>query len=99
VNRRGFLRSILAAGVAPFVCTTAGVLMPVRDLWKPAGLLTGVLGRVEGFDWLGPEGIVTLRDTGLEVGDLIRIADPNPDEGLFVVVSVHPGMGFRIARE
>jgi hypothetical protein len=31
VNRRGFLKSILAAGVAPYVVTTAGVLMPVRQ--------------------------------------------------------------------
>ena len=29
MNRRGFLQGILAAGVAPFVVTTAGVLMPV----------------------------------------------------------------------
>jgi len=29
MNRRGFLQAILAAGVAPFVVTTAGVLMPV----------------------------------------------------------------------
>lgn len=35
MNRRGFLKSILAAGVAPYVVTTAGVLMPVRDLWRP----------------------------------------------------------------
>ena len=30
MNRRGFLGSCLAAGVAPYVCTAAGVLMPVR---------------------------------------------------------------------
>ena len=30
MNRRGFLASILSAGVAPYVVTTAGVLMPVR---------------------------------------------------------------------
>jgi hypothetical protein len=35
MNRRGFLRSILAAGVAPYVVTTAGVLMPVRKLVTP----------------------------------------------------------------
>ena len=32
MNRRGFLKSILAAGVAPYVVTTAGVLMPVRQI-------------------------------------------------------------------
>lgn len=30
MNRRGFMQAILAAGVAPYVVTTAGVLMPVR---------------------------------------------------------------------
>jgi hypothetical protein len=30
MNRRSFMKSILAAGVAPYICTTAGVLMPVR---------------------------------------------------------------------
>lgn len=35
MNRRGFLKSILASGVAPYVVTTAGVLMPVRALAVP----------------------------------------------------------------
>lgn len=35
MNRRGFLKSILAAGVAPYVVTTAGVLMPVRAIAAP----------------------------------------------------------------
>lgn len=35
MNRRGFLKSILAAGVAPYVVTAAGVLMPVRTLARP----------------------------------------------------------------
>lgn len=35
MNRRGFLKAILASGVAPYVCTTAGVLMPVKPLWTP----------------------------------------------------------------
>lgn len=30
MNRRSFLKGILAAGVAPYVVTSAGVLMPVR---------------------------------------------------------------------
>jgi hypothetical protein len=51
VKRRGFLKSILAAGCAPFVVTTAGVLMPVRDLWKPS------------FAWLW---LITRNEFGLE---------------------------------
>lgn len=30
MNRRSFMQSILAAGVAPWIVTSAGVLMPVR---------------------------------------------------------------------
>lgn len=30
MNRRGFLKAILATGVAPYVSTMAGVLMPPR---------------------------------------------------------------------
>ena len=32
MNRRSFMGSILAAGVAPWVVTSAGVLMPVRSV-------------------------------------------------------------------
>lgn len=35
MNRRGFLKSILAAGAAPYVVTTAELLMPVRPLATP----------------------------------------------------------------
>lgn len=30
MNRRGFLQAILASATAPYVVTTAGVLMPVK---------------------------------------------------------------------
>ena len=30
MDRRGFLKNILVCGIAPYVVTTAGVLMPVR---------------------------------------------------------------------
>lgn len=42
MNRRGFLKGILAAGIAPYVVTSSGVLMPVRSLARsfPGGLLT-----------------------------------------------------------
>lgn len=37
MNRRGFLQSILVAGVAPYVITSSGVLMPIRQrIIKPA---------------------------------------------------------------
>ena len=32
MNRRGFMQSILAASVAPWICTTSGILMPVRKV-------------------------------------------------------------------
>lgn len=32
MNRRGFLSAILAAGVAPYVVTTAGILMPTTQI-------------------------------------------------------------------
>ena len=45
MSRRRFLRGlagILSAGVAPYVVTTSGVLMPVRKLWTPSDYRTGV---------------------------------------------------------
>lgn len=41
MDRRGFLRGILAAGVAPYVSTVAGVLMPVRKIYT--GGLVGII--------------------------------------------------------
>ena len=32
MDRRGFMQSILAAGVAPWACTAAGVLMPIKKI-------------------------------------------------------------------
>lgn len=40
MNRRGFLKGMLAAGVAPYVVTTSGVLMPVRKIITPDVLFT-----------------------------------------------------------
>lgn len=40
MNRRSFLKGILAAGVAPYVVTSSGLLMPVREIWSaPSGHL------------------------------------------------------------
>lgn len=67
-TRRGFLKGILAAGVAPYVCTTTGVLMPVRDFWKP-------ISEVHPFSSL----VVSARALGfgLELGDLVTIRGVN----------------------
>lgn len=35
MNRRGFLQAILASATAPYVVTTAGVLMPVKKILVP----------------------------------------------------------------
>lgn len=40
-SRRRFMKSILAAGVAPYVVTAAGVLMPVRELSRPVRIHRG----------------------------------------------------------
>ena len=40
MNRRGFLQGILSAGVAPYVCTAAGVLMPVKKIVDPFDAIT-----------------------------------------------------------
>ena len=40
MNRRGFLQGILSAGVAPYVCTAAGVLMPVKKIVTAPSYLT-----------------------------------------------------------
>lgn len=42
MNRRGFLQSILAAGVAPYVMSggiASGIIMPVRKLWVPSSAM------------------------------------------------------------
>lgn len=48
MKRRSFLKGILAAGVAPYVVTTAGVLMPVKTLWTPSNTIE-LLNTGEGF--------------------------------------------------
>ena len=53
MDRRGFLKAILAAGVAPYVITTAGVLMPVKKL----AIVENPLFKGELGTWTG----VTLR--------------------------------------
>ena len=63
MNRRGFLRGILAAGVAPYVSTAAGMLMPVKKLVAPVTvttvtgmkLMNAYFGTIEGFRFIQSE--------------------------------------------
>lgn len=84
MHRRGFLRGILAAGVAPYVCTTAGVLMPVRDLWKPVALK-----EAWAFTTLAVfrSGIAL----ALELGDAVSIKGMDLVTQKFTVVGVEAG--------
>lgn len=43
MNRRTFIGSILATGVAPYIVTTSGLLMPIKALAVPT---------VRGFEYL-----------------------------------------------
>ena len=67
MNRRGFLKSILAAGVAPYVVTTAGVLMPVRQIARledfsgPWGVLYPYTEPIDAKQFFG-QGIVASAD-------------------------------------
>lgn len=50
MNRRSFMQSILAAGVAPWVVTTAGVLMPARKISRVT--MADLLEAQKGLDTL-----------------------------------------------
>ena len=49
MNRRGFLKGILASGVAPYVVTTAGLLMPCRAIARPIREGFALSGKSETF--------------------------------------------------
>lgn len=56
MNRRGFLKSMLAAGTAPYVAKL-GVLMPVTRIWTPAdSLFSGEIGTYENIRFVGGSG-------------------------------------------
>jgi len=55
MNRRSFMQAILAAGVAPYVCTTSGVLMPVRAIAEPSLVVLSDARMVEALEYFGPE--------------------------------------------
>lgn len=49
MNRRSFIQSILAAGVAPWVVTSAGVLMPGKGIACVQNITLGDLEKVTHF--------------------------------------------------
>ena len=61
MNRRGFLSSILAAGIAP-AAIGSGVLMPVRKIWTPENNLLKA-------EMIIQEALITL-----EAGDIFTIS-------------------------
>ena len=81
MDRRGFLKGILAAGVAPAFIGSA-ILMPVRKLWTPpTEIITGVdpAGHGDYSAW------VTMQWDGHN-HDSLRIVDWGPkDKGTFKV--------------
>jgi len=49
MNRRGFLKAILAAGTAPYIISS-GVLMPVKKILLPENyMLTDLYLEIDGF--------------------------------------------------
>lgn len=54
MNRRGFMQAILAAGVAPYVSTVSGVLMPVKKILAPVSGMALMMefGRWENFRFI-----------------------------------------------
>lgn len=48
MKRRSFIKSILATGIAPYVVTTAGILMPVRQI-VPVKSFRGKLIRLRAY--------------------------------------------------
>lgn len=88
MNRRSFMKSILAAGVAPYVCTSAGVLMPVRSLWEPPVLSSEWYLEGEGKIAVERDFIATVTADGitwrLKPGDEVTIGDP---KNRYVVVA------------
>ena len=82
MDRRGFLQSILAAGVAPAV-VGSGILMPIKKLWTPPPIWNGfAYGR---FVIIGNAGPETVTIEAMEHGG-VKYPTPRP-------IYVHPGNG------
>lgn len=95
MDRRGFLKGILAAGIAPAVCK-AGILMPGRsivaqelEVVMPQGLFSGELGTYSSivFSDEAPAVIVQNQDlaTGAyqQFGSVSRIAEAAYAQALY----------------
>lgn len=114
MNRRSFLSAILAAGVAPYVVTTAGVLMPVRqrNLYTLAELIgaIGPPGAAAGAKTLIISDGAETRAIGTYVSGAIRLTTTCLSEALRefagvalprrgITLFVHDGTGWVKNRE
>lgn len=83
MNRRSFMKGILAACAAPYVVTSAGVLMPVRALAVPATttLVAAALWSVGDRITIGEEVFVVTEVSGL-TQCTVRRALPSDDHPL-----------------
>lgn len=77
MNRRSFLKSILAAATAPYVVTASGVLMPVRKIVMPE-IALGVVPA-----WLINPPLLVEEGMGLEAvtGLIHRLVPQISDDG------------------
>jgi len=77
MNRRSFMQSILAAGVAPYVCTTAGVLMPGRGIFVPRAY---IVYTENGIDWIALDSMLHIKHGRLiESGSVVV----GPNQGFY----------------
>lgn len=73
MNRRSFMKAILAAGVAPYVVTSAGVFMPVRGLIIPQS--SGIAHWVR--TTLDVEGFSRYYESASENGPWAEVPEPS----------------------
>ena len=93
MNRRGFLQAILAAGVAPWVITKAGVLMPVRKVIVPPPVIwhSNQLSEAAAEQWERAlfQPIPTSGKSWLMVQEALRRARAQP-ESKIAIISGYP---------
>ena len=83
MNRRGFLQAILASATAPYVVTSAGVLMPVRKLvtidlpYTQEYLGPFISSPVRTLRWIVPQNFQLYKAAGWNVYPNISAALPN----------------------
>ncbi len=76
MNRRGFLKGILAAGAAPWVCTAGGILMPVKVLAVP----DSIFRYIRPLDGLEPIDYIRLDPYGDWRGDFLSRLKKHHDQ-------------------